>query len=98
MENLSVIDAKERLEDLIARASRGEDVRISDPRAGTVRLLPVGKEPDLFAPRVLDTMPPFVPLDKPRELGRLAGKMVVPARLMEDMTEEELRDWYGDDE
>ena len=34
---------------------------------------------------------------KPRVPGRLVGKMQVPARLMEPMTEEELRDWYRDD-
>ena len=40
MEDVSVSHAKEHLEELIARAARGEDVRISDPRLGSVRLLP----------------------------------------------------------
>ena len=54
-------------------------------------------EPDVTAPRVTDTMPPFVPLKEPRKLGHLKGKMQVPERLMEPMSEEELKDWYGDD-
>ena len=99
MENLTVFDAKEQLEDLIARASRGEDVRISDPKAGTVKLLPVGTEPDLFARRVLDTMPPFVPLDKPRVAGRWKGRLSEPPPgFFDPLTEEELKDWYGEDE
>ena len=43
-------------------------------------------------------MEPFVPLAKDRTPGRLKGKMRVPARLMEPMTDEELKDWYGDDQ
>jgi hypothetical protein len=53
--------------------------------------------PDLAAARITDTMEPFVPLAKDRVPGRFKGKMQVPARLMEPMTDEELRDWYGDD-
>jgi hypothetical protein len=34
---------------------------------------------------------------KPRRLGLLEGKMKVPARLLEPMSEEELADWNGDD-
>ena len=96
MEDVSLAHAKDHLEELIARASRGEDVRISDSKLGTVRLTPIAA-PDLLAPRVTDTMEPFVPLAKDRVPGRLKGRMKVPARLMEPMTEEELRDWYGDD-
>jgi len=81
---------------VIERAARGEDIRISDIKLGTVRLTPI-RAPDLLAPRVTDTMEPFVPLAKDRTPGRLKGKMRVPARLMEPTTDEELRDWYGDD-
>ncbi len=98
MENVPLDHAKEHLEELIARAARGEDVRITDPKLGTVKLQPVRRQPDLAAPRVTDTMEPFVPLKQPRGLGHLKGKLVVPARLMEPMSEEELKDWYGDDE
>ena len=96
MEDVTLAHAKEHLEDLMARAAKGEDVRIVDPKAGKVRLISVAG-PDVLAPRVTDTMQTFVPLAKPRIPGRLKGQMQVPARLMEPMTEEELRDWYGDD-
>jgi hypothetical protein len=96
MEDVTLAHAKEHLDDLIARAANGEDVRIVDPHYGSIRLTRV-YVPDVTAPRVTDTMEPFVPLAQDRVLGRLAGKMVVPARLMEPMSEEELRDWYGDD-
>ena len=42
-------------------------------------------------------MEPFAPLAKDRTPGRLKDKVQVPARLMEPMTDEELKDWYGDD-
>jgi antitoxin (DNA-binding transcriptional repressor) of toxin-antitoxin stability system len=96
MDTVTIKDAKEHLEVLLEKAARGEDVRISDTKLGTVRLIPVNG-PDLTAPRVTDTMEPFVPLAEDRVPGRLKGKMTVPARLMEPMSEEELRDWYGDD-
>jgi antitoxin (DNA-binding transcriptional repressor) of toxin-antitoxin stability system len=96
MEDVSLSHAKDHLEELIERAARGEEIRISDARLGTVRLTRVGA-PDLLALRVTDTMEPFVPLAKDRTPGRLKGKMKVPERLMEPMSEDELRDWYGDD-
>ncbi len=84
MDSFTIPEAKERLEELIQRAKRGEDVRISDPVIGTIRLEAVGGAP-------------AEPPPAPRRLGHLAGKMTVPARLMEPMDEQELRDWYGDD-
>ena len=39
MDTLTISEAKEQLEELIARAARGEDVRISDPQHGTARLI-----------------------------------------------------------
>jgi antitoxin (DNA-binding transcriptional repressor) of toxin-antitoxin stability system len=85
MATLSIPDAKASLEELIARAARGEDVRIRDPRHGTVKL------------QVVAEGAAFVPLAQDRVPGRLQGKLQVPARLMEPMTEAELREWYGDD-
>ena len=79
MENVTLADAKVHLEDLIERASRGEDVRIVDATHGSVRLTPIGQQ----AAR------------KPRRLGLLEGKMKAPADLLEPMTEVELEDWYG---
>ena len=96
MEDVSLSHAKEHLEELIERARRCEDMRIVDPACGRVRQV-AEQQPDLFAARVTDTMPPFVPLAENRKPGQLKGKMQVPARLMEPMSEEELRDWYGDD-
>ena len=82
MEDVSLAHAKDHLEELIARASRGEDVRISDPELGTVvRLLPVA------------TAKGNHPVRRP---GRLKGQLTVPARLLEPMSEEELKLWYGD--
>jgi antitoxin (DNA-binding transcriptional repressor) of toxin-antitoxin stability system len=98
MEDVDLAQAKDHLEDLMARVANGEDVRITDPKLGTVRLLRVPREPDLAAPRVTDTMEPFVPLPGTRKLGHLRGKIIVPARLLEAMDERELRDWYGDSE
>ncbi len=96
MDDVNLAEAKDHLEDLMARAARGEDVRITDPKLGTVKLLRVPREPDLTAPRVTDTMEPFVPLQTKRKLGHLRGVMRVPQRLMEPMDEQELRDWYGE--
>jgi antitoxin (DNA-binding transcriptional repressor) of toxin-antitoxin stability system len=84
MQDMAIAEAKEQLAQLIERAQRGEDVRITAPAIGTVRLQPVPATD-------------FVPLAENRVLGHLAGKTKVPARLMEPMSEEELRDWYGDD-
>ena len=95
MEDVTLAEAKERLEELVARAQRGEDVTIIDAK-GPVRLTG-SRVPSLTAPRVTDTMEPFVPSGKKRLAGHLKGKMQIPARLMEPMTDEELRDWYGVD-
>jgi antitoxin (DNA-binding transcriptional repressor) of toxin-antitoxin stability system len=83
MEDVSVAHAKEHLEELVARAARGEDVGIVDPKVGRVKLTLVGN--GVSRPR------------KPRRLGLLEGKMQAPARLLEPMTQEELADWYGKD-
>ena len=110
MEDVTLAHAKEHLEELIARAARGEEVRIVDPAIGSVRLTPDGaqvgesKPPsnttpqwDLTAPRVTDTMPKFVPLAKPRELGHLKGLIPPPPEgFFDPLTEEELKDWYGE--
>ena len=43
-------------------------------------------------------MEPFVPLKKKRTLGHLEGKIPPPPEgFFDPMTEEELKDWYGDD-
>src|SRR5947209_1082007 len=42
MEDVSLTRAKDSLEELIERAARGDDIRITDARLGTVRLTLVG--------------------------------------------------------
>ncbi len=79
MEDVTLTHAKEHLEELIARAARGEDVRISDPKLGTVRLQPVAQPPDAIEP----PFPPRIP-------GQWTGRFNVPERLFEPLTEEEL--------
>lgn len=41
METVDLVQAKDQLAELLERAARGEDVRIADPRLGTVKLQPV---------------------------------------------------------
>jgi antitoxin (DNA-binding transcriptional repressor) of toxin-antitoxin stability system len=96
MDTFELAKAKDQLEDLVRLAASGEDVRITDARYGTVRLTPV-REAGQPA-RYVDTLPPFVPLAHDRVPGRLEGKLKVPAGLLDPMTDDELRDWYGTDE
>ena len=81
MDTVSVSEAKERLEDPIARAARGEDVRIEDPRHGTARLTVEPVKP----------WPKRVPGRWRGKLGPLPDTLFAP------MSEDELRDWYGGD-
>ena len=97
MENVPVEHAKDHLEELMQRAARGEDVRISDPALGTVRLTPV-RISDVQSQRVTDTMEPFVPLKQNRVLGHLKDKLPEPpAGFFDPLSDEDLKDWYGDD-
>lgn len=77
MEDVSVAHAKEHLEELVARAARGEDVGIVDPKVGKVKLTLAGN--GASRPR------------KPRRLGLLEGRITPPARLLEPMTRRSLR-------
>ena len=83
MENVDLPYAKEHLEELLARAARGEEVVIEAASIGRVRLTSVGNAP-------------AQPIRYP---GRWRGRLGVPddAFLM-PMTDEELRLWYGDDD
>jgi antitoxin (DNA-binding transcriptional repressor) of toxin-antitoxin stability system len=96
MDNITIAEAKEHLEDLVARARRGETVVISDG-VGTVQLSATSAS---AAPssRVTDALPPFVPLKRPRTPGRLEGRIPSPpAGFFDPLSEEELKEWYGDD-
>ena len=76
MEDVSLAHAKEHLEELIALAADGQDVRISDPRLGTVRLIAVENASGQERPL--------------RQPGRWKGKLQVPERLFEPLSDDEL--------
>jgi len=79
MENVTLDHAKDHLEELIERAARGEDIRISDPKLGTVKLEPVAGTTDQEGkPR------------PERRPGRWKGRFTVPERLFEPLTDDEL--------
>ncbi len=65
MDDVSIAQAKEHLEELIARAANGEEVLISDPALGTVRLQSVKSAQQKRQKRVA---------------GHLAGQFKVPRR------------------
>ena len=97
MEDVDLRQAKEHLEELFERARRGEDVAITDPKLGRVWLTRT-KPHDMTAPRITDQMEPFVPLAQPRVPGRLEGKIgPSPPGFFDPLTEEELKDWFGED-
>jgi len=77
MDDVTLQHAKEHLEDLVARAARGEDVRIADPKLGTVKLTAVTRD-FASAPRATDLMEPFVRLPKKRVPGLLVGILPPP--------------------
>ena len=85
MDDVTIPHAKQHLEDLIERARRGEDVRISDPKLGTVRLTPAdATQPQAARPE--------------RRPGRWKDRIPdPPPDFFAPMTEEELKDWYGAD-
>ena len=74
MEDVSLTHAKDHLEELIERAAKGEEIRISDPKLGTVRLQPVASS---TKPRA------------ERRPGRWKGRFTVPERLFEPLSDEE---------
>ena len=83
MDTIDLNYAREHLSELIERAANGEDVRIADPKYGLVRLTPVAAGGAKSRPR--------------RISGRLAGTLAVPTNLLEPMSDEELKLWYGED-
>ena len=87
MDDVSLAYARDHLDELLQRAARGEDVRITDPSVGTVRLQAVTAAP------ATETKP-----KRRRRLGHLAGKIPPPpADFFDPMSEEKLKLWYGDD-
>jgi hypothetical protein len=81
MDTIPTVKAERELPELIHRAASGETIIIEAPYGERVRLEPLAEgRPQGRASR------------RP---GRLKGKLTVPARLMEPMSEDELKDWYG---
>ena len=82
MEDVTLAHAKEHLEDLVRRAAAGEDVRISDPAIGTVKL----------------TLAEMGAHQKPKRIpGRLTGVYSIPDGLFELLPEDELKRWTGEE-
>ena len=86
MEDVDLRHAKEHLEELLERAARGEDVRITDSRLGPFRLTAVASAMEGSG------RPKRVP-------GRWKDRLPQPPPgFFDPMTDEELKDWYGDDQ
>lgn len=79
MEDISLAHAKDHLEELIERAVNGEDIRISDPKFGTVRL-----------ERVADEAGDKQRQRPERRPGRWKDRLTVPERLFDPLTDDEL--------
>ncbi len=79
MERVDVSYARDHLPELIERVARGEEVSIFDPRHGSFELRPTGEAHRETQP---DIGPPI--------LGQWQGRLIVPARLFEPLSEEEL--------
>jgi antitoxin (DNA-binding transcriptional repressor) of toxin-antitoxin stability system len=84
MDTIPTTRAERELPDLIHRASAGETIVIEAPSGERVRLEPLPRSPERGTKDRSERTP-----------GRLKGKLTVPARLMEPMSEEELAEWYG---
>jgi antitoxin (DNA-binding transcriptional repressor) of toxin-antitoxin stability system len=78
MEDVDLRHAKEHLEELLERAAKGEDVRITDPRLGTIRLTAIASA----ASRAVQRVP-----------GRWKDRLPPPpAGFFDPMTDAELKD------
>jgi prevent-host-death family protein len=79
MDDISISEAKDRLEDLLARAARGEDVVIAAAGIGRFVLQPAG------------TSEKTLPLYPPRVAGQWEGIIDIPdERLLAPLTPDEL--------
>jgi antitoxin (DNA-binding transcriptional repressor) of toxin-antitoxin stability system len=78
MDQYDINYAREHLDELVGKAARGEEVMIEVPGQGTFRLQQLAE----------------APADKPQRrrpiLGQWKGRLTVPERLFEPLTEEEL--------
>ena len=86
MDTVDIKHAKEHLEELTERAKRGEEVSFGVPGQGTFKISYLG---DDVAP---------APARKKIKLGLLQGTLPPPPDgFFDPLTEDELKDWYGDD-
>ena len=86
MEDVTLAHAKEHLEELIARAARGEDVRIAQPGVATVRLTVVESPAGPARPK------------PERRPGSWKGRLNIPdEELLAPLSDDELKHWYGDE-
>ena len=76
MEHVDLAAAKEHIGDLLARAAKGEEICISDPSIGTVKLVAVAGS---------------APVRPKRVIGQWKDRFDVPARLFEPLSDDELR-------
>jgi hypothetical protein len=75
MDTFTLAEAKDNLEDLLTRAARGEDVRIADPKFGTLKVSAESVK--------LGDLPKRVP-------NLWKDKYIIPERLMEPLSDDEL--------
>ena len=76
MESIPLTEAKDRLDELVRRATAGEEIVIADAKAGQVRLQPINADA----------------AGKPMRIpGRWKGRIHIPEdKLLEPLSEEEL--------
>lgn len=84
MTKISIEDAVKDLAGLIARARAGEEIVIVDAKEMLARIEVVERQ-----------APAESVAGKRRKAGLLKDSLVVPARLLEPMTEAELREFWG---
>ena len=83
MDGIPIEQAKEQLDELVARAARGEDVTIVDEKARAFRLTQVAQQDGA---------------ERRRQFGHLKGTIPPPPDdFFDPLSEEELEDWYGKD-
>lgn len=84
MTQISLAEALKDMPQLLARARAGEEIVVVDGDRPMVRILPADSIPDDTAKTSGSRTP-----------GALKGRLVVPARLLEPMSEAELAEWEG---
>lgn len=84
MTQISLAEALKDMPQLLARARAGEEIVVVDGDRPVVRILPA------------DSMPGNERVPSGSRLpGALKGRLTVPARLLEPMSEAELAEWEG---